>query len=207
MKRAGWFYLLVIMAWLPAAPAARANYIFQPKPADLSDLPHEKYFTWGIDFALPADEKITGAALTFTNIWDWTTEKNDHLFIHLLYNIALGVRSYADNQGGGDNFAGRGALVGNWSDLAGGHPRNFDLVFDFGVLGILDNLKADIATTPRTGRANFGFGLDPDCHYYNSGVTFTITTESVIDTNPIPEPVTICLLGLGALGLLKKRRA
>ena len=32
---------------------------------------------------------------------------------------------------------------------------------------------------------NFGFGIDPDCHYYNDGITFNITT-----THEAPEPAT-----------------
>jgi len=55
---------------LAAGTSANAGIVtFQPTPNDLSDLPHEYYFTWGINFTLAQDEKITAAALTFTNIW------------------------------------------------------------------------------------------------------------------------------------------
>jgi len=33
-------------------------------------------------------------------------------------------------------------LIGMWSDDAGGQPRDFDLVYDFGDLGVLDELIA-----------------------------------------------------------------
>jgi hypothetical protein len=174
----------------------------------LSDLPHAEYFTWGINFALAPNEKITGAVLTFNNIWDWTQETDDHLFVHLLDNPKAGSISYVDNEGGGDNFAGKGPLVGNWSDLLGGKPRNFNLVFDFSSPGLLDTLKNFAATTPGAGKANFGFGIDPDCHYYNDGVTFTITTETKPPIN-IPEPASAILMAAGCLvaGLRRKRRS
>jgi hypothetical protein len=197
--------LCVIAIGLFTATSANAGVtVFHPTPNDLSELPHAEYFTWGINFTLAPNEKITIAALTFNNIWDWTQETNDHLFVHLLDNIKLGSISYVDNEGGGDNFAGQGTLVGNWSDPFGDKPRNFNLVFDFGSLGLLDTLNTYATTTPGTGKANFGFGIDPDCHYYNDGVAFTITTETK-PTIQTPEPATIAILAIGGLLLRKKR--
>ena len=207
-KRAMRTLLCIIVIGLSAATSANAGMVvLHPTPNDLSELPHAEYFTWGINFNLASNEKITGAVLTFTNIWDWTKESDDHLFIHLLDNPKAGVTSYVDNEGGGDNFAGQGKLVSSWSDPAGGKSRNFNLVLDFGKLGLLDALNAYAKTIPGPGKANFGFGIDPDCHYYNDGVTFTITTKSTKTPPcppPVPEPATIAILGIG--GLLLRRR-
>jgi hypothetical protein len=191
---------------LAAVTSANAGLVvFHPTPNNLSELPHAKYFTWGINFTLAPDEKITGAVLTFNNIWDWTKENNDHLYVHLLDNIKSGSRSYVDNQGGGDNFAGQGAFVSNWSDPFGGKSRNFNLVLDFSSLGLLGVLNNYAQTTPGKNKANFGFGIDPDCHYYNNGVTFTITTETTTPIIHIPEPATIAMLAIGGLLLPRKR--
>jgi hypothetical protein len=207
MKRERRILLFVIALGAIATYAKAGVVTFHPNPYDLSDLPHAEYFTWGIDFTLAPNEKIAGATLTFTNIWDWTKEKNDHLFVHLLDNINPGAVSYIDNQGGGDNFANKGPLVGVWSDSMGGRPRDFNLVFNFSSPGILDSLKNFAGTTPPAGKANFGFGIDPDCHYYNSGVTFTITTETQPPVINTPEPATTALLAIGGLFLRRKRTA
>jgi hypothetical protein len=203
-KREMRILLFMIVFGLSAATSANAGIVvFHPTPSNLWDLPHGECFTWGINFNLAPNEKITSAVLTFTNIWDWTVEKDDNLFIHLLDNPIAGVKTYSDNGGETDSFAGQGKLVTDWSDPAGGKPRNFNLVLDFGKLGLLNTLNAYAKTIPGSGKANFGFGMDPDCHYYNDGVTFTITTEH---TKPcVPEPATISILGIGGLLLRRKR--
>jgi len=49
---------------------------------------------------------------------------------------------------------------------------------------------------------NIAFGLDPDCHFWNNGIKFEITTSD----NTVPEPTTMVLLGTGIAGLYLKRR-
>ena len=43
---------------------------------------------------------------------------------------------------------------------------------------------------------SFGIGIDPDCHYNNSGITFTVETAA-----PVPEQATTLLFGVSLAGL------
>lgn len=174
--------------------AMAGTYSFQPATADLGDLDHYSYYTWGINSNIPQNEVITGAKLTITNIWDWTVEDNDILYVHLLDNVTPGVSIFQDNQGGGDNFAGQGMLIGTWTDPVGGHSTNTTVTFDLGQAGALNLLKQYSAD------GKFGFGFDPDCHYYNDGVKLTITTQAV------PEPASMATLAIGGLALLRRRK-
>ncbi|MBS1701924.1 MAG: PEP-CTERM sorting domain-containing protein [Armatimonadetes bacterium] len=174
--------------------ASAGTYTFEPSNGNLSNLDHYYAYSWGIDFNVPQGETITGATLTIKNIWDWTQE-NDILYVQMLDNPASGVKSFYDNQGGGNYFGGQGTAVGTWSDPVGGHSTNTNLTFDLGSLGLLNKLNQYAAD----GR--FGFGFDPDCHYYNDGVKLTITTSS-----PVPEPASFATLGVGAFALLRRRK-
>jgi len=168
-----------------------ATYTFQPTPADLDDLDHSSYYTWGIDWDIPAGEIIVSASLSFDDIRNWNKKSND-LWVHLLDSANTGVTEYWDGEGGGDNFSGQGILLHHWQDLPASAQ---DITYDFDPFEI-----ATLNTYVTDG--NFGLGFDPDCHYYNNGITLNI------ETAPVPIPTTILLLGSGLLGfgLLSRRK-
>jgi PEP-CTERM motif len=175
---------------------AQSTKIYTPTDQDLGDLDHYYATSWGIsDTPLAADRKVTGATLTIKNIYDWVKEDNDILYVSLLDNPGTGIKTFYDNQVGGDYFAGTGTSIGTWTDPLGGSPRNFNLTFDLGALGLLDELESAM----RDGK--FGFGFDGDCHYYNDGVKLSVTTAA----NAVPEPASMAALAIGGLGLIRRK--
>ena len=195
--------ILVVIVAVMATSLWADVYTFRPSHPTLNDLPHQCYFTWGVKWELPQGEEITSATLTFKNIWNQTREPNI-LYTHLLDDVpdpngspsyqAVGTGKHAyeritiietDSQGEGDSFAdwpGDHVLLGMWTDNHGGQPRNFDLVY---------NISSDHFGMLANGA--FGFGIDPDCHYFNDGITFSIVTSPAV-----PAPAA---MGLGAIGL------
>ena len=199
-------------ACLLALDAGATVYTLAPNPSNLNNLDHNLFYTWGLNWTVPAGETITGATLTFSQIWDWQVE-TDTLFLHLLDTAPLGVSSWTDNQGGGDFFTStyfnslgiKQTKIGQWSDPNGGtaaKAQNVSFVFDAAQLVALQGY---INSAGVNGWANFAIGLDPDCHYYNSGVSFIMNTNR--QPTAVPEGGSaLILLAIGFVGVIAFRR-
>ena len=49
-------------------------------------------------------------------------------------------------------------------------------------------------------------GLDPDCHFFNDGISLEIVTGGASQQSVVPEPATLTLLGTGLLALARRYR-
>jgi len=212
--------LLALVGFILSFSSYAFAVTITPSPADLNDLDHCYYYLWKPTITLGENEVITEATLTIKNIWNWTYhEATNRLFTHLLDDPSTsggqkigGTATNSswrwwDNQSyyvypldNKDNWKDSGPLIGTWSDPEGGYARNFNLVYTFSTLGLVDDLNAYVQD------GNFGIGFDPDCHYWNSGIELTYTTKVT------PEPISsaLFLLGGGAIATRiyrKKKKA
>ncbi|MBN1492760.1 MAG: PEP-CTERM sorting domain-containing protein [Candidatus Omnitrophica bacterium] len=193
-------FLFFVCAFICIATQAfAAVYSFTPTRADIYDLDHYRYYTWGINFAPPEGETILSASLAIDNINNWQPEANDRLYIHLFDNVQSGLTAYWDGQLGGDNFqywTQENILLDVYTDLHDAPGPAEDYSYEF--------TQSDLAyLTQYAGNdGRIGFGFDADCHYWNDGVTFTVETETI----PVPEPASVLLFGMSLIGMFGMKR-
>jgi len=177
------------------------------------DLDHYKAYTWKLGGLNYTDKTITGASITFSNIRNWDANQN-RLFVHLLdtakYN---GVASYIDDNGGAIPISDAFAQNSNPLMAAGtGNTYLFDREFGTTAADFTYNFNAAQISSLQTfiaSNQDIAFGFDPDCHFWNNGIKFSVTYQNN-PVNAIPEPGTFALAGMGALpllGLIRRRRA
>jgi hypothetical protein len=176
----------VAVVWVGAA---RGDLIGSfTAPAELHDLAHSQFITWGVDVEDPAPVTAETATLVIENIYNWRWEDNV-LYVRLLDWAPLGVTYYQDNQGGGNNFQGQGTHLVTYHDLPGPHsPVTLTYVFSD------DEVAALNGYIHNDGR--FALGFDPDCHFYNDDITLHV--GGVV----VPEPASVAFVGLGLVGVM-----
>lgn len=149
-----------------------------------TDLDHYYYYVWSIK---DINNPISKLEVVFHSISNWQQEAN-WLSVYLfdLPNATESWKRVLDNQSTSKpdwtaNYP-TAVSLGTWSYI----DTEKDVVFSITDQSVLAYL---------TNGGNFGIGIDPDCHFYDSG----ITVQAVPDA-PVPEPMTLLLLGSGLIG-------
>jgi hypothetical protein len=202
-------FLVLFALAAVAAFASPVILTYAPTPTNLGDLNHQDLYTWRVDGVNLGGQTITGATLTITHIANWNTSANE-LFIYLLDTaVNAGVASYLEDPSGvgpitdsfGNHTTGGLVAAGTAQTLLTEPsftttPTDYTYAFTAGQLSALQTYIGN--------GNNFALGFDPDCHYFNNGISLKITTAPA----SVPEPSSVVLLGSGLLAsltLLRRR--
>ena len=185
----------------PKASAATTTLSFQPNPVDLNDLDHHYAYSWRIDGLNSSNSTVSSASLTFSNIANWNNTAN-MLFVYLmdtathsgvgtfqdhpLYEVPIG--NIVDHFANGDVIP---ALITSSTERIQLFQRSFTTTPTTYTYNFTTS-QLDTLTDYINSGHDIAFGFDPECHFFNDGVTFQMTLTAV------PEMASL----LPALGLV-----
>lgn len=218
-SKSRWFLCALIVATgvATSAQATVTTLSFAPSPSDMNDLDHHLAYTWRIDNINLSGQAITGATLSITNISNWDRNPNV-LHLHLLDTaINFGIGSFVDDPTGSapvtdltdDFISSRYHSNSGWLVKAGTADTFLaDPTFTTTGVNYALNFTSTQLQTLSAYIANGGdiaFGLDPDCHFFNDGIKFTMTLS------PVPEmdalyPIMSLIAAVAFTHILRRRR-
>lgn len=209
---------VAFIAAVAFAAQAKATLVsYTPTPVDLNDLDHHSVYTWRIDNINLNGGTVSSASLTFTNIANWDNNANI-LHIWLLDTAKnAGVSSFIDDPTNSspvtdmtdDFLSNRFHSNSNWLVANGTNqlfladksftttPGTYTINFTPAQLAILQSYIAN-------GK-NIAFGIDPDCHFFNDGVKFTMNITPVPEMNAL-FPLIGLLAAVSSTHFLRRRR-
>lgn len=196
------------------AAATSQTLTYTPNPVNLNDLDHHYSYSWRIDNISLSNLAITSASLTFTNIANWDSNPN-RLFVYLLDTATQpGVNTFQDHPLNEapignivDHFA-NGAVIPSLITASTAKIKLFDISFTTTPTTYTYSFSpAQIATLTQyiNNGHDIAFGFDPECHFFNDGIKFTINVTPVPEVGTIL-PIAVLLASVIGLEIRRRRR-
>jgi hypothetical protein len=169
--------------------------------------------TYAYLWSVPLNADVTSASITFTAIVETLTGNGNDISVDVGSFIGMtvgqssaptagNVSTVTDYDAYGDAFL---------KNTTGSNPTATHLGTEsFPSLNVSETFSYNI--DPATLNAyinagNWGFEIDPDCHFNVGSIVFSYTTATVTNKTSVPDnAATVALLGLSFLGLLAVRR-